>query len=612
MIRHKDRRTPCPVCGGNERDPRGDGKRCFGFTSDDGWVHCTREDLAGNIDQGPDQAYAHRMQGPCKCGQTHGESPLVVVPGGAGFEAEYNYRDERGTLLFQVLRRPGTAGRSKFLQRRPNGPDWIWKMDNVRRVPYLLPELLAADRSKTVFVVEGEKDVHTLVRLGEVATCNPGGADKWHLVADDARSALAGRSVVIIADADEAGRRHASAILGSLQGHAASVKILEMPRPHKDVTEFVEAGGDFGAWFRGGPVESTPVSVPDPWNLMTTAQIFEPLPPYPWLVKGLHIAPGRITLLNGYADVGKTVIAMTIALGVATGRSVWGVFGPNRTGRVLHLNGEIGLYIARERYQRLARGMGVDEADLIRTGNLVLSNYPAARLDDKDFESELALKCRGCELVIIDSLRAFSGALNENAPEVGVALFKLARVSALTGATIVVLHHNRKPSKDSMGGAKADIAGNVAILGGAECAFVMVATEKGGPIVVSHERSPIGKPLEDFGLQIQDIERDGDPRWGLRVVHLEPQQLAGAREQASEKAERVRRETAFAKATKGIFAVLKTHAGVYRGSKDGFRASCGVGAEPFRAALDQLISVGCVTESRTDYHKTEWHLVREL
>jgi len=60
--------------------------------------------------------------------------------------ATYDYRDESGTLLFQVCRMPG----KKFRQRRPDGiGGWIWRLDDTRRVPYRLPELAAAIQSAT-------------------------------------------------------------------------------------------------------------------------------------------------------------------------------------------------------------------------------------------------------------------------------------------------------------------------------------------------------------------------------------------------------------------------------------------------------------------------------
>ena len=39
--------------------------------------------------------------------------------------------------------------------------------------------IAAVQDSRTVYIVEGEKDVQAVERAGGVATCNPGGAGKW-------------------------------------------------------------------------------------------------------------------------------------------------------------------------------------------------------------------------------------------------------------------------------------------------------------------------------------------------------------------------------------------------------------------------------------------------
>ncbi len=78
--------------------------------------------------------------------------------------AVYDYEDAGGKLLYQSVRFfPKT-----FRLRRPDPGKksaWIWNLDGVQRVPYRLPEVLAAD---TIFVVEGEKDAD---RLAGDRTC---------------------------------------------------------------------------------------------------------------------------------------------------------------------------------------------------------------------------------------------------------------------------------------------------------------------------------------------------------------------------------------------------------------------------------------------------------
>jgi putative DNA primase/helicase len=152
--------------------------------------------------------------------------------------ATYDYRDADGTLLRQSCRYVP----KNFKQRVPKpGGGWTWSVKDIKKVPYRLPELLAADPAKIVFIVEGEKDVDRLCCLGLVAITNSGGAGKW---SKDFAQYLAGRSVVILPDNDAPGCNHAHDVTAKLNGTAASIKIVELPGlPEKgDVSDWLDAG----------------------------------------------------------------------------------------------------------------------------------------------------------------------------------------------------------------------------------------------------------------------------------------------------------------------------------------------------------------------------------
>jgi hypothetical protein len=147
----------------------------------------------------------------------------------------WDYRDERGTLLFQVVKTPP----KKFQQRKPDGNGgWTWSTKGVRRVLYRLPELLAADPRLPVIITEGEKDADSAVKLGYVATTNPGGAGKWRKEYADA---LRGRDVVIVPDQDAPGIEHAQKVAAMLRGVASLVLIVNLDK--HDLTDWVNAGG---------------------------------------------------------------------------------------------------------------------------------------------------------------------------------------------------------------------------------------------------------------------------------------------------------------------------------------------------------------------------------
>jgi hypothetical protein len=154
--------------------------------------------------------------------------------------AVYDYLDAEGRLRYQVIR----YAPKEFRQRRPDGAGgWVWNLRGVRALPYRLPKVLAAARAgATIYVAEGEKDVHALEAAGAVATCNSGGAGKWR---PQFAQALAGAGqVVIVADRDAPGRNHARAVAASLEGVVADVRLVEpaIDRDHADVADHLAAG----------------------------------------------------------------------------------------------------------------------------------------------------------------------------------------------------------------------------------------------------------------------------------------------------------------------------------------------------------------------------------
>ncbi len=149
--------------------------------------------------------------------------------------AVYDYLDKTGELKYQVVR----YNPKDFRQRRPdpNG-GWTWNLKGVQRLPYRLPELLTSAEDRRVFIVEGEKDSDRLASIGEIATCNAGGAGKWQ---NDWAEYFARRECVIIADNDSPGLSHASTIYRSIESVAAQVLICRAASG-SDVCDHLDAG----------------------------------------------------------------------------------------------------------------------------------------------------------------------------------------------------------------------------------------------------------------------------------------------------------------------------------------------------------------------------------
>ena len=146
----------------------------------------------------------------------------------------YVYRQAAGTPYLQVCR---TAAKG-FFQNKWNGQMWVTGKPDGPKIPYRLPELLAAPLTAWVHICEGEKDVDGLAKLGFTATTNSEGAANW---SDDLNRYFRDRHVCIHEDNDEDGRKRAQRIARALEPIAASVRVIRLPglKEHGDVSDWL-------------------------------------------------------------------------------------------------------------------------------------------------------------------------------------------------------------------------------------------------------------------------------------------------------------------------------------------------------------------------------------
>lgn len=567
----------CPICGGCDGDPRGQEKRCHGFTTEDGdWVHCTREELAGGIVQGPDGAYSHRMHGPCKCGATHGEAR--PAPTRDDIEATYDYRDEGGRLLYQVVRKVG----KRFLQRRPHGDGWVWQLEGVRRVLYRLPQVVAAGADLPVYIVEGEKDVDALASRGYVATCNSGGAGKWGYVAELAREVLRSRDVIVIADADDKGRHHAAEVARALEGHVRSVRLVEPPAPHKDVSDLLAAGGAVESL---GQEPSRPSPAQELAPELPYDDIWTKEPDISLVIPGLGICPGPAHLVAGSWYTGKTVFLMAMGFAVASGRELFGLHFVKQ-GKWTHFDHEMGRRGVKRYMQRIRAGLGLSVEEM--RDRLSLRVLPRLNLCTQGAFDHYCELLEGSSICTIDPLRAAAPGQDENKSEFREWIDMLNAVSDRTGCAICVLHHGGKPVEGAQ--RRNTGRGTSAIDDAVQSKFVLTAEEKGAPILVSHEKSrELAETLDDFWIQLVN---DGD---AVRIVHRGKEEMEATSQRLQAEREQVRVE----KAKQAIREAFIRFAGKLPGPRDNVVRAVGGERSVTQRAFTEMLAAGEIERSGT-------------
>jgi AAA domain len=460
----------CPICNGYDGEERGIGKRCFGFLSDDGeWAHCTREEYAGCIEKHENSnTYAHKLVGDCKCGKRHDPSPAKQIT------AAYDYCDENGELLYQVVRYEP----KDFRQRRPDGKgDWIWNLEGVQRVLYRLPQLLSADKEAMVFIVEGEKDADCLASLGLVTTTNAGGAEKWR---DEYNEHLRGRHVVILPDNDEAGRKHTDKIAASLHGIAASVSIVMLPDlPEKgDVSDWLDAGRTVEQLLtivanaeQPSPSDSSDTqsaSIPKYAKFIESAkELMEAeLPETKWIVPNL-ISDGA-TIFAGAPKQGKSWLALGVSLAVALGGYALGKI-PVDAGDVLYLALEDG----NKRMQKRLRGML--KGALVPERLHLAYTFPLVNQGGLELIEEWLIDHPEARLIVVDTLKRLRPVVRSKRNQYDVdyeAVSGLNDLAQRYGVAILIVTHTKKEDGEEIDWFNS-ISGSLGLTGAVDAAMLL-------------------------------------------------------------------------------------------------------------------------------------------
>jgi putative DNA primase/helicase len=207
--------------------------------------------------------------------------------------SEHVYRDEFGAPYLRVRRCLDGEGKKQYPQSKWDGAQWIKGKPRGAKIPYRLPELLAAPAATIVYIAEGEKCADVLAKLGFVATTNSEGAGKWLACLN---GYFKDRNVVILADNDLPGRKHVQLVARNLDGVALSVRTLDLAQhwPGEampegfDVAEWIErhdrAGSRLAQLAKDAPIwepeaasagaAGQPVVLPSPAVPMTVAREF--------------------------------------------------------------------------------------------------------------------------------------------------------------------------------------------------------------------------------------------------------------------------------------------------------------------------------------------------
>ena len=322
-----------------------------------------------------------------------------------------------------------------FRQRRRDGRrGYVWNLDGVAPRLYRLNDLAGRE---SVLVAEGEKDVDRLWALDLPATCNAGGAGQWRAAHSEQLKAAGVRRVLVIPDADEAGRTHGQAVARACAGAGLRVKVAALPEGVKDVSAYLDAGcgrdelvGLVKAAEPYEPADELPAGV----VRLSDAAIDGTAAAGPPPVARLLAHVGRVTLLHAREKAGKSTLIGAAVAAVTRGRPFLGM--PTVAGDVL--------WVGEEAVGDVKARLSQWEADLER---VYFTRQPSPDPEHDSSLRRLVARLRPV-WVILDTwshyLKVHRVKDTAGPGEQGLLIGDVVDLAREYGTAVALAHHNRK------------------------------------------------------------------------------------------------------------------------------------------------------------------------
>jgi hypothetical protein len=436
-------------------------------------------------------------------GRTNGKASTDDTPARGRIVATYDYTDEEGNLLHQNVR----FEPKDFRPRHKVGGKWVWNLKGVRRVPYHLPELIAAQGSE-IWITDGEKDADRMTAAGVMATS----VKPWDSAyAEYFRDA----DVIIVRDKDAgAGRSQAREIAQALVGVAASVRVVEA-LTGMDAADHLEAGHSLdefrevevrfplarsGAIDGGSFIFDAPRDVPAIWG------------------RGQEVvwASGESLLVVGPQGVGKSTLIQQLAL------RRMGVIETPLLGLHVEADERPCLYIAADRPSQIQRSfarMVSEEHRSMLAERLIVWRGPLPfNLTTEPDKLAPFVDEFGASSVFLDSLKDV--ALDLSKDEAGSRVNAAFQETLSYGIEVAGTHHQRKSqANNKKPTALSDVYGSVWVTAGSGSVLLIWGDAGDACVEVSH----LKQPAQEFGpvLVVHDHDTgttEVQPEFDIHVV----------------------------------------------------------------------------------------------
>jgi hypothetical protein len=384
----------------------------------------------------------------------------------------YAYEDEQGNVLFKKIRIEREDGSKSFYYEHEKNGQVVRNIDGCRQVLYKLPQLLEGIKyNDSIYLVEGEKDVETLLDRGFRATTAPI-TTVW---CEAFTQILEGSRIVLLYDNDKAGVRRRTMIASRLYGHVKSLRVVDLPG-----IEYSESHGkDITDWFENPDntmhllveiTNNTPDYIPPqeqhkgPLRVITLNELIAlELPERAMLLHPFLPSQGLV-MLAAKRGVGKTHAALGIAYAVASAGTFlnWHAVTAKK---VLYIDGEMPAVQMQERLRIIAQMSNTrPDEEFLQLITPDLQERPIPDLSTKQGRDIFEEYIKDRDLIVIDNLSCLFRSGNENDAECWQEAQEWALDLRRRGKSILLIHHTGKSGTQRGTSKKEDILDAVVLL----------------------------------------------------------------------------------------------------------------------------------------------------
>lgn len=434
----------------------------------------------------------------------------------------YKYYDENGKLLFSKIRNQSSDGMKSFCYVREENGIKIPNLNGCRKILYRLRELLfGISNGFTIFLVEGEKDVETLLNHSLIATTASGSLE-WN---QEFTQILKDADVVILYDNDKTGIKRKNLLCKHLYSHVKCLRVVDLPG-----IEYTESHGqDITDWLAMGNtkaqlleiVKKTPEYNPTvelatqqqkgALHLISIDELLALELPARKMLLTPFLPTQGLVMIVAKRGVGKTHIALGIAYAVASGDTFLRWTAPIAK-KVLYIDGEMPAILMQERLKMITTMMNKKtDSTFLKFITPDLQSRVMPDLATEEGRKMIEEYVQDCDLIIIDNISCLFRSGSENEAESWQQAQEWALDLRRRGKSVLFVHHAGKNGIQRGTSKREDILDAVIILKHPDD----YKAEEGARFEIFFDKARHFSGDDARSFQVQLLEENGHWRWEI-------------------------------------------------------------------------------------------------